>query len=537
MSQLNQENQMEMTPAHGVEQLVIASNDPVEAENWQDEKTMLLPAAAGGRSTIWLELAQGGQRFDISCFPVTLGRHPECDIVLQGDGVSRSHASLLKVDGGYAIEDNGSLNGIRINDYAVDRVLLADGDRIGIGTVELVFHQDIATTQTKSPAKRKRILAVVTLITALFVSGMYAQRAGYLPAIDIASLINTQSPNNAISPSEDSAVSAVVADAEAVVNDSNEAVDQSIHSTSVIADSNIIIPTSAQQASEISADEAVQLASQDTSVTDEINVVTTELVANSSVPEQKPLSAETKPQNVAKLSESSPLIQNSSGSTNEGPVKPSAKSKEKVAKRSISSERSREQILDARAQYLDGEADQAFTALDAIIDSNRYRAAYRDEASQLKNQLTESYALYTSGQQAFDRDQKDQAFIDWQKFLASENAMLLPQKSRYAEDVNEHVFSEYIAIADAADDQSDYHKAYQYWQRAAAIKPDSEASIELAALDQRARTLYRDGYRKETINLTQARTAWQKVLTVVPPGTEYHTKARAKLRWYAYLDQ
>ena len=536
MSQLNQENQMEMTPAHGVEQLVIASNDPVEAENWQDEKTMLLPAAAGGRSTIWLELAQGGQRFDISCFPVTLGRHPECDIVLQGDGVSRSHASLLKVDGGYAIEDNGSLNGIRINDYAVDRVLLADGDRIGIGTVELIFHQDIATKQAKSPGKRKRILAVVTLIVALFVSGMYAQRAGYLPTVDIASFITTQSPN-AILPSEESVATETVADAEAVVNDSKEAVDQSTNSAPIIADSNIIIPTSAQHANEISADEVVQVASPDTSMADGINTVTAELIVNSPVPEQKPLSVETKPQLVSKLSASSPLIQNSSGSTDQGSAKALAKSKEKVIKRSVSSERSREQILDARARYLDGEADQAFTALNAIIDSNRYRAAHRDEANQLKNQLTESYALYTSGQQAFDRGQKDQAFVDWQQFLASENALLLPQKSRYAEDVNEHVFSEYIAIADAADEQDDYHKAYQYWQRAAAIKPDSEASTEIAILDQRARTLYRDGYRKETINLTQARTAWQKVLTVVPPGTEYHTKARAKLRWYAYLDQ
>ena len=536
MSQLNQENQTEMTPAHGVEQLVIASNDPVETEDWQDEKTMLLPAAAGGRSTIWLELVQGGQRFDISCFPITLGRHPDCDIVLQGDGVSRSHASLLKVDGGYAIEDRGSLNGIRINDYAVDRVLLADGDRIGIGAVELIFHQDIAIKQTKSSGKRKRILAVMTLIAALFVSGIYAQRAGYLPTIDIASLITTRSPN-AILSSEESVATEVVTDAEAVVNDSKEVVDQSTNSAPIIADSNIIIPTSAQHVNEISADEAVQVASPDTPVADEVNAVTTELVTNSSVSEQKPLSAETKPQNVAKLSESNPLIQNSSDSTDEGSAKLSAKPKQNVAKRSISSERSREQILEARAQYLDGEADQAFTALNAIIDSNRYRAAHRDEARQLKNQLTESYALYTSGQEAFDRGRKDQAFIDWQKFLANENAMLLPQKSRYAETVNEHVFNEYITIADVADEQDDYHKAYQYWQRAAAIKPDSEASTEIAILDQRARTLYRDGYRKETINLTQARTAWQKVLTIVPPGTEYHTKARAKLRWYAYLDQ
>jgi len=534
MSSVNQEHQAETTPAHGVEQLVVASNDPAEAPDWQDEKTVLLPAASGGRSTVWLELAGSDQRFELSHFPVTLGRHPDCDIVLTEDGVSRRHASLLKVDGGYAVEDNGSLNGIRINDYSVDRVLLGDGDRIGIGSAELVFHCQIAVK--KGPQQRKKIIRFVTLTIAVAVIALYAYKWTN----------NTPStPQLALSEQPTASRPAASADPE-TANSNTASRAESVPATNVaiatLSDSNIIDPTSAQitearvgsdalalRAEDLAENDLKAAASLNASVKEQTVAADDETVASDDTPNADTVTTmpSAKAVRTQTLSKSSPLI---FPGTLE--VKP-AKTKTPPALLGVA--RSEALIEQAQEDYLAGEAEAAFADLQEMAGSNRHRAAQRDAAAQLKRQLGDSYEFYLLGQSAFDRNNKDQAFNAWQDFLASEKALLLPRRSAYAERVSESVFNEYRSRAEAATAKNQHHAAYRYWQQAAAIQPDSDAEIALLRLDEQAQALYRDGYRKETINLTQARTHWQAVIDLVPPGTEYHTKARAKLRWYAYL--
>ncbi len=68
-----------------------------------------------------------------------LGRHPECEVVLSDPKVSRRHAELRPVRDGYELVDLGSSNGTRVDDAEVTRHRLADGDRIRIGSSELLF--------------------------------------------------------------------------------------------------------------------------------------------------------------------------------------------------------------------------------------------------------------------------------------------------------------------------------------------------------------------------------------------------------------
>jgi len=68
-----------------------------------------------------------------------VGRHPACDIVLSDPQVSRRHAELRPVLGGYDLVDLGSSNGTRVEDGEVTRRRLADGDRIRVGDSELVL--------------------------------------------------------------------------------------------------------------------------------------------------------------------------------------------------------------------------------------------------------------------------------------------------------------------------------------------------------------------------------------------------------------
>ncbi len=71
----------------------------------------------------------------------TIGRLPECDVVLADPAASRRHARILQRDGVWLIEDLGSTNGTFVNDEPVAERPLEDGDRITVGTTVLEFRR------------------------------------------------------------------------------------------------------------------------------------------------------------------------------------------------------------------------------------------------------------------------------------------------------------------------------------------------------------------------------------------------------------
>lgn len=82
------------------------------------------------------------QEFDLRGPEVLIGRSPECHITIEDPLVSRRHARICIADGAATIEDLGSRNGVAINGVRIEGPRsLADGDRIRLGTQELVFHQ------------------------------------------------------------------------------------------------------------------------------------------------------------------------------------------------------------------------------------------------------------------------------------------------------------------------------------------------------------------------------------------------------------
>ena len=70
-----------------------------------------------------------------------IGRSRRCDIVLTDANVSRQHAEIRKQDDGFMLLDLGSTNGTRVNRRDVKQVVLQHGDRIELGTTELLFER------------------------------------------------------------------------------------------------------------------------------------------------------------------------------------------------------------------------------------------------------------------------------------------------------------------------------------------------------------------------------------------------------------
>jgi pSer/pThr/pTyr-binding forkhead associated (FHA) protein len=77
-------------------------------------------------------------------FRVSIGRAPSSDILLSKDKLtSRNHASITYEASEYILRDEGSANGTFVNGQQLDEKTpykLRDGDHVGIGEYELVFH-------------------------------------------------------------------------------------------------------------------------------------------------------------------------------------------------------------------------------------------------------------------------------------------------------------------------------------------------------------------------------------------------------------
>jgi len=85
-------------------------------------------------------LLVAGRRLLVAPRGAVIGRSRDCDIVLDDAGVSRRHAQLNPTATGWAIEDLGSTNGVRLNGEQLhDARAVRPGDRIEIGSTKIVF--------------------------------------------------------------------------------------------------------------------------------------------------------------------------------------------------------------------------------------------------------------------------------------------------------------------------------------------------------------------------------------------------------------
>src|SRR3990172_1094363 len=75
---------------------------------------------------------------------MVLGRHPDCDVVLDSASVSRQHAQIVRENGKYFVEDLHSRNGTFVNGRIIQgRHPLADGDRVKICDLSYTFYTNL----------------------------------------------------------------------------------------------------------------------------------------------------------------------------------------------------------------------------------------------------------------------------------------------------------------------------------------------------------------------------------------------------------
>lgn len=96
-------------------------------------------AADGGPAQLILP---DGSRVALGPAPVTVGRLPECDVVLADANASRRHVEIRPSTdgaGGHILTDLGSTNGTRVNGVGIQTHRLVHGDDIAIGGTHLRY--------------------------------------------------------------------------------------------------------------------------------------------------------------------------------------------------------------------------------------------------------------------------------------------------------------------------------------------------------------------------------------------------------------
>ena len=93
----------------------------------------------GGGGAVGSLVLPDGDRVVVGTEPVTIGRLPECDVVLSDPSVSRRHAEVRRRDGDILVVDLDSTNGTKVNGAGVRERALTDGDEIKVGSATLRF--------------------------------------------------------------------------------------------------------------------------------------------------------------------------------------------------------------------------------------------------------------------------------------------------------------------------------------------------------------------------------------------------------------
>src|SRR5208282_1519805 len=80
-----------------------------------------------------------GRRLPLTHATFTIGRSTKCDLFIDQEAVSRSHAQIVHGGGRHTLIDLRSSNGTRVNDERITERPLDDGDRIQVGQTLLAF--------------------------------------------------------------------------------------------------------------------------------------------------------------------------------------------------------------------------------------------------------------------------------------------------------------------------------------------------------------------------------------------------------------
>lgn len=92
-----------------------------------------------------------GQKYELDCERVTIGRSTTNSIVLDDAAVSGNHSILQREGNAWFLRDLNSTNGTYVNDTRITNARLVSGDTIRLGEIKLLFGEQPEANINASP--------------------------------------------------------------------------------------------------------------------------------------------------------------------------------------------------------------------------------------------------------------------------------------------------------------------------------------------------------------------------------------------------
>jgi pSer/pThr/pTyr-binding forkhead associated (FHA) protein len=99
-----------------------------------------------------LKLVPSGLTLSLERPENLVGRHSRCQLRLRLPDVSREHCRIIFRDGAWHVQDNGSMNGVYVNNEKVNERELKPFDRLTIGGFTLVVDTSGAASEAPRAA-------------------------------------------------------------------------------------------------------------------------------------------------------------------------------------------------------------------------------------------------------------------------------------------------------------------------------------------------------------------------------------------------
>jgi len=124
------------------------------SEDWRDRTNvfqgqlplnLVNPQDYGRKSRSVLEIIQGpdsGRTFILEGNEYHMGRHAQCEIVLNDAEVSRRHLKISQAGDDWIVDDLGSTNGTWLNGQRITKQKISPGDRVEIGETVLILRKE-----------------------------------------------------------------------------------------------------------------------------------------------------------------------------------------------------------------------------------------------------------------------------------------------------------------------------------------------------------------------------------------------------------
>lgn len=512
----------EGTPPLGITSLPPAVEPGAHDQPGIEEGTLLVEAPVRAVQ-IWLTLDASSDRIPVDRFPFSVGRDDACDLVVNDKTVSRRHFQIERAAGVYFLQDLGSRNGVIINGQAVERTLLVSGDELRVGNVRLGFRiESDSDHEVELPTKRPRKGVAVAVGAGLLIG------AAALVAVAVEFGVGRGA---VVQISEDGGIQGAALENSAdtlIVRNSISEVGQGREVSSVVSASNTdpesqgVLPAQRERGSapSVAPEGSSQRGKPKTRAPDSAPLSKSTKDAGE-MPKPGRTTAVSERPSDGRVSQTMPVRRTS----------PAGKTLAKPAPENESIDAFETVRRNAKQAYLDMQPDKAVELLRGA-KSRAPQPADKASLEQLQSKIEALVQLNQRAGEEFGNGRRDQAFMLWGKFMDTERQLFPDRRSGYASAVTGRVIAEYNRLGQQAQAEQRYQDAYRMWERAVALDPSGQAASSLLALKGRARDLFREGYRLESADLSQAKEHWQEVLELVPPGSEYHVKARAKLAWY-----